>query len=269
MPAACSDVSLARRRVASGGVLLAIDKVWNGYIQTITDRSGTSMLGAVDDRLFSQGIAFDNGLPFIGFKVTKFLVDLNIKRITSSPYYPSANSQAESTNKTIIQNLKMKLEDAKCVWPSKLLEVLWAYRTTAKYSTKKTPFSLVYGVEVLIPVKFGIPSSRYIRAKEQSNSDAMLVKLDLLEEHIDLTYIQMMALKQRMERYYNRHTNLLHFKLGELVHHKVTHNTKDASAGKLGSNWECPYKVTGVAGKGSYQLKEEDGNKLPRNWILS
>ncbi|XP_075084734.1 uncharacterized protein LOC142167992 [Nicotiana tabacum] len=90
-------------------------------------------------------IACDNGLQFIGAKVTKFLEDLNIKRITSSPYHPIANGQAESTNKVIIQNLKKRLEVAKGNWPEELPRVLWANRTTAKSSTGETPFSLVYG----------------------------------------------------------------------------------------------------------------------------
>ncbi|XP_070036778.1 uncharacterized protein [Nicotiana tomentosiformis] len=60
-----------------------------------------------------KDIACDNRPLFIGAKVTKFLKDLKIKRITSSPYHPSANGQAESTNKVIIQNLKKRLEAAK------------------------------------------------------------------------------------------------------------------------------------------------------------
>ncbi|XP_070045345.1 uncharacterized protein [Nicotiana tomentosiformis] len=67
-------------------------------------------------------IACDNGPQFIGAKITKFLEDLKIKRITSSLYHSSANGQAESTNKTIIQNLKKRLEAAKGNWPEELPE---------------------------------------------------------------------------------------------------------------------------------------------------
>lgn len=69
-------------------------------------------------------IAFDNGSQFIGSKFIKFLEELKIKRITSSPYHPSANSQAEPTNKVIMQNLKKKLEHAKGRWPEELPVVL-------------------------------------------------------------------------------------------------------------------------------------------------
>lgn len=103
----------------------------------------------------------DNGKQFIGSKVTKFLEDHKIKRILSTPYHPSGNGQAESTNKTIIQNLKKRLTDAKGKWKEILPEVLWAYRTTAKSSTGATPFLLVYGAEALISVEVGEPSIRY------------------------------------------------------------------------------------------------------------
>ncbi|XP_059285926.1 uncharacterized protein LOC132039466 [Lycium ferocissimum] len=138
-------------------------------------------------------ITFDYGPQFIGSKVTKFLEDLHIKRITSSLYHPNGNGQVESTNKTVIQNLKKKLEDAKGAWSSKLPEVLWAYTITAKSSTGETPFSLVYGAEALIPVKFGTLSPRYNRAEEQPNTEATLVQLDFLEGHRDLAYVRMIA----------------------------------------------------------------------------
>ncbi|XP_075097888.1 uncharacterized protein LOC142175207 [Nicotiana tabacum] len=146
---------------------------------------------------------------FVCSKVTKFLEGLNIKEITSSLCHPSDNGQAESTNKIIIQNLKKKLEDAKGKWPNELPRVLWAYRTTTKPSTGEIPFSLIYVSEALIPVEVGEPTLRISRANEKSNIKALLVKLDLLEEHWYLTYMRMVAQKQRMERYYNRRVNLL------------------------------------------------------------
>ncbi|XP_070035136.1 uncharacterized protein [Nicotiana tomentosiformis] len=139
-------------------------------------------------------IACDNGLHFIGAKITKFLEDLKIKRITSLPYHPSANGQAELTNKVIIQNLKKRLEVAKGKWPEELPGVLWTYRTTAKSRTGETLFSLVYGAEALIPVEVGAYLEIF-PGKEEMNNKAMLVKLELLEEPRDLAHIRMTAPK--------------------------------------------------------------------------
>nr|XP_009787973.1 PREDICTED: uncharacterized protein LOC104235845 [Nicotiana sylvestris] len=91
-------------------------------------------------------------------------------------------SEAESTTKTIIQNLKKRLDDAKGKWREVLPEVLWAYRTTSKSSTGATPFSLVYGSEALIPVEVGEPSARFRHASKESNHEAMNASLELLDE---------------------------------------------------------------------------------------
>nr|XP_016484547.1 PREDICTED: uncharacterized protein LOC107805081 [Nicotiana tabacum] len=61
-----------------------------------------------------------------------------------------------------------RLKESKGNWPEVLPGVLWAYRTTTKTSMEKTPFSLVYGAEALIPVDIGEPSTRYTQATEES-----------------------------------------------------------------------------------------------------
>nr|XP_016467965.1 PREDICTED: uncharacterized protein LOC107790544 [Nicotiana tabacum] len=93
---------------------------------------------------------------------------------------------AKSTNKVIIQNLKKRLEVAKGKWPEELPGVLWVYRMTAKSSTRETPFSLIHGAEALIPVEVGEPTLRFFRIDEEANNEALLVKLELLDECRDL-----------------------------------------------------------------------------------
>jgi len=104
-------------------------------------------------------IVSENGPQFIGTKITEFFQSWQIKTITSTPYHPVGNGQAESTNKVIINNLKKYLEESKGNWIELLPGVLWVYRTTTKTSIGETPFSLVYGAEALIPVEIGEPST--------------------------------------------------------------------------------------------------------------
>ena len=42
---------------------------------------------------------------------------------------------------------------------------------------------------------------------------------------------------------------------GDLVLRKVLGTTKNLAWGKLGPNWERPYRITSVAGIGAYFLK--------------
>ncbi|XP_070054232.1 uncharacterized protein [Nicotiana tomentosiformis] len=140
----------------------------------------------------------------------------------------------------------------------------------AKSSTGETFFSLVYGAEeALIPVEVGDPTLRYFRANEEINNEAMLVNLELLDECRDLVHIRMATQKERIERYYNRRANLCYFKVGDLVLRKVTQNTRERNKGKLGPTWEVLYQVSAITGKGSYELENQDGEKLPNNWNVA
>nr|XP_009786414.1 PREDICTED: uncharacterized protein LOC104234539 [Nicotiana sylvestris] len=196
-------------------------------------------------------IACENEPQFIGAKIKKFLEDLKIRRITSSPYHLSANGQAESTNKVIILNLKKILEAAKGKWFEELPSVLWAYRTMAKPSTGETPFSLVYELEALIPVEVGEPTLRYFRANKKANNKSMLINLELFDERRDLAHKRIATQKHRIERHYNRRANFRYFEVADLVLRKVTQNTRELSARKLGPTWQGPYRVSVVTGKGS------------------
>jgi hypothetical protein len=78
----------------------------------------------------------------------------------STPYYPRGNGQAESTNKILSGILTKICEVKRTDWESKLHATIWAYRTTYKTSAGQTPFQLVYGLEVVVPVEYIIPSLR-------------------------------------------------------------------------------------------------------------
>jgi hypothetical protein len=43
--------------------------------------------------------------------------------------------------------------------------------------------------------------------------------------------------------------------MGDLVLRKVIGSRRDATHGKLGPNWEGPYKITSVAGVGAFKLE--------------
>ena len=55
----------------------------------------------------------DNGTQFIGKKLKDLLEQLKIEFYNSTPSYPQCNGQAEATNKTIMNEIKKRLEKAK------------------------------------------------------------------------------------------------------------------------------------------------------------
>ena len=62
-----------------------------------------------------------------------------------------------------------------------LSEVLWAYRTIARKPTGISPFAITYGMETIIPIEIGMPTTR-TDVPEQGNADLVIKDLDTVDE---------------------------------------------------------------------------------------
>ena len=102
----------------------------------------------------------NNGLQFDSKTFRKYYSDMGIKNRYSTPANPQGNGQAETVNKIIESGIKKRLDDAKGRWVEELPHVLWTYRTTPYRSTEETLFSMIYGVEAVIPLETGFPTMR-------------------------------------------------------------------------------------------------------------
>ena len=56
---------------------------------------------------------------------------------------------------------------------------------------------------------------------------------------------------------------------GDLVLRRVVGIAKNQSWGKLGPNWEGPYRITLVVGIEAYFLEDLDKNVVPRLWNVN
>ena len=128
----------------------------------------------------------DNGPQFISQGLQDLCNKYGIKLNHSSPYYPQWNGQAESTNKTLISIIKKTTENVRASdWPEKLIEALWAYRTSIRTPTGQTPYALTYGMEAVVPYELMIPSLRITFNSQLADEDrrqALLSQLELLDE---------------------------------------------------------------------------------------
>ena len=174
-----------------------------------------------------QTIISDNKRQFDNRGFKDFCSGLGIKNQFSSPSHPQANGQTEVTNWTLLKIIKARLDKAKGTWPEELPSVLWAYRTTARTPTGKTSFNLTYGTEVVIPIKVGVTSMRWVIFHEGSNNNQLRVNLDCLDESKDGASRKMVEYQQKMAEYYNKRVKLKRLNLGDLVLCKVTLATKD------------------------------------------
>nr|XP_025673928.1 uncharacterized protein LOC112773098 [Arachis hypogaea] len=206
----------------------------------------------------------DNGTQFTDKKFTEFLTGLGIRQKFSSVEHPQTNGQVKSANKIILLGLKKRLDNKKGAWADELTSVLWSYRTTEQSSTGETPFRLTYGLDAVIPVEIGEPSPRLLL-----KGVGEAVEKDLIDEAREIAHLTETALKQRMALYYNTKVLKREFEPNDLVLRRNDIGLPTPGEGKLAANWEGPYRVKEVIGKGAFKLERLDGKEIPRTWNAS
>lgn len=72
----------------------------------------------------ARAIIADNGTQFDSMLIKSFCAKYKIKNYYSTPSFPESNSQAEASNKTILDGIKKRLEAAKRKWVKELPNVL-------------------------------------------------------------------------------------------------------------------------------------------------
>jgi hypothetical protein len=201
----------------------------------------------------------DQGSSFMSHQVCDFAESLKIKLLSSSLYYAKANSQAESSNKTLIKLIKKNIEENPKRWHEVLSEALWA-QCIFKYSaTKVTPFELVYEQEAILPVEVNLHALRIARQNELSAIDyhnLMLNRLDEVPDERVKALGEIERDKLRVAKAYNKRVKEKSFQIGDLVWNTILPiGSRSIKFGKWSPNWEGPYRIEEVVPKNSYMVQ--------------
>lgn len=121
----------------------------------------------------------------------------------------------------------------------------------------------MFSIEAVILGEVGHTSLKVDHYNEESNNKELRINLELLDE-IKMGAEQRLARYQNLKtKHYNKWVRPSRFNIGEIVLRRVTLTTRDSVQGKLGLNWEGPYKVVNCFRRGTYHLKTLNGQKLP------
>ena len=139
-------------------ILTAAD-YFTKWVEAIPTKKATDaiVMDFLEDKIITRfgvpaRIITDNGPCFVSSEMSSFCFKYGIILSHSSNYYPQGNGLAESSNKNLMTIIKKIVGDNKKAWDSKIKLALWADRITKKSSTGRSPFKLVYGLDVTLPV---------------------------------------------------------------------------------------------------------------------
>ena len=102
----------------------------------------------------------DQGKAFTGHIVTHLCDLYGVQKLRTSPYHAQTNGQVECMNQTIICMIGKLEEDKKACWSKHLPELLLAYNATCSTVTGYSPYYLLFGRRLRIPVDYLYPTLR-------------------------------------------------------------------------------------------------------------
>ena len=129
------------------------------------------------------------------------------------------NGDVEAANnniKKIIQKMLVTYKD----WHGMLPLALHGYRTTARTSTGATPYSVVYGMEVVLPIEVQIPSLRIMKDTGLSEDDWIQTRLDqlnLIDEKRLTAVCHCQTYQKRMIKAFNKKVRRQVYQVRDLV----------------------------------------------------
>ncbi|UYV70236.1 K02A2.6-like [Cordylochernes scorpioides] len=126
--------------LAGGKVFSKLD-LKDAYQQLVVDEETAELL-AINTHKGLFKVVSDNGRMFVGHEFQEFLMMNGIRHITSAPYHPQTNGQAER----VVQTLKQLIRKNGWEYISVTLpRALFAMRTTPHGTTGLTPAELLMG----------------------------------------------------------------------------------------------------------------------------
>ena len=128
---------------------------------------------------------------------------------------------------------------------------------------------MMYGAEVVIPLENGFPTMRSSAFTSDGNNELLKKNLDLIEERRDNARVQLAYYQHKLKQGYDMSVKLRPLAPRDLVLRKIVGNTRNPTWGKLGPNWEGPYRLTSVAGVGAYYLENLDERTVLHPWNVN
>ena len=154
---------------------------------------------------FPHELISDRGSHF-RVEVDTLLQRYGVQHHRLSAYRPQTNGAVEAANKNIKRILRKMVETSRD-WSEKLPFALWAYHTSFRTSTGATPYSLVYGMEAVLPIEIEMGSLRVTLEQQISETEwaqSRFDQLSLLDERRLRAADHVQAYQRKMTRAFKK-----------------------------------------------------------------
>jgi len=184
----------------------------------------------------------DRAAPFLGEIAQGLMQAFQITKITTTAYHPQCNGLNEKFNGTLVKMLTHLVDHrGRQLWDTFLPYALMAYRSAVQDSLRDTPYHMLFGRDITIPLDIGlnVPANYYpdyINYKEEIRY-ALRDAWQVAKRNIDTA-------KTAQKRNYDRKAKPTKFHIGQLVMIFYRSDGKTHRNKKLTKRFYGPARIT-------------------------
>ena len=201
----------------------------------------------------------DRGASFISALIKETCKLLKIQKLETSSYHPQANGVCEKMCKLLIDMLSHFVRKDARNWDEYVPYAIMAYRAMLHCSTKYSPYYLVLGRDMRLPIEDDWkPQLNKKELNENEYEDHVKLLAKRLHEANKVARQQSKLSHDTAKRYYDRRTRLEQFSRGDFVYvHDPTH--KCSKARKFAYQYKGPFQVIQKIYPLIYKVRMADG----------
>ena len=202
-----------------------------------------------------EAIISDGGSHFCNKPFVNLLFKYGVKHKVATSYHPQTSGQVELANREIKTILMKVVNSNRKDWSLKLLDSLWAYRTTYKTILGMSPYLLVYGQACHLPVEIEYKAWWAIRNLNMDMNRAGLkrmLEIDELEELRNDAYFNSKIANDKQKKWHDQLIAQKTFNQGDQV--LLYDSELHLFPGKLKSRWTSPFIIRQAYLNGSVNL---------------
>lgn len=181
---------------------------------------------------------------------------LGIKKSHTSSYHPQSDGLVERFNRSLLQTLRIVVGDHEEEWDEYIPYVTAAYRHTRHESTGFTPFFLMYGRNVNLPIDLQVGSPP--KETPECTNEYVLWLQETIQEAHQLARKHTKQAAERQKNYYDSRFHPYHFQVGQFVWRYYPLLARR----KLTKGWTGPYKIHATPNPHHCLIQSKPGGKI-------
>ena len=179
---------------------------------------------------------------------------LGMEKTRTTPYHPQSDGLVERMNRTLLMMLSIRAQEEEESWDEFLPELMMAYRASVHDTTKFTPFHLMFGREIRLPID--VMFGRTPDPVQEHTEYAKELRFRL-EKAFELVRKHTKAAQKRQKDRYDRQVSGGRYQVGDRVWLHSPAVPRGRSP-KLHRPWTGPFVVIKVLSDVTYRIQSEN-----------